>query len=82
LAGVAVRSRYGVRVAVQNDSGETLRNVSVRLEKGKQSSLGEITAGKNKKIFVLTRTESSILLDFDDATGVHYMNRIAGLRRK
>ncbi len=78
LAGIAVRSRYGVRVVIQNDSGATLRNASVRLEKGPAYSLGEIESRTSRHVFVRTRAESSVLLDFDDATGVHHTNVVAG----
>jgi len=48
------------------------------LEKGPPYSLGEIAPGKSQHVFAQTRVESSILLDFDDATGVHHTDRIAG----
>jgi hypothetical protein len=67
--GIFVRSSHGIRVIVQNESGTSLKNASVKLDKGNSYLLGEITEGRTKKIFVVPGTESNIRLEFLDPNG-------------
>jgi hypothetical protein len=67
--GVSVRSSHGIRVLVQNESGMSLRDANIMLEHGGPYLLGEIAAGKKKKIFIVPGADSRIRLEFTDQIG-------------
>jgi hypothetical protein len=67
--GIFVRSNRGIRVIVQNESGTSLNNANVILEYGDPYLLGDIAAGKTKKIFIVPGADSRIRLEFADQKG-------------
>ena len=72
LLGIFVRGRYGIAVSVRNASGESLRNVSLKLEPpGIDYQFGVLSNEERAKAFVRPRTESHIVLQYADGTGPH-----------
>jgi hypothetical protein len=77
-AGIAVRQRYGVRVSIQNSSSELLRQVTIKLEHGKEYPLGDIASGKRRAIFIEPTAEDSIRLEFRDTKNFTQSEVVAG----
>jgi hypothetical protein len=73
VMGVIVRQQYGIAIAVRNESGEELRQVSLRIEsigdRGKRYDLPDLASGDRARIYVSPVTESHINLEFTDARG-------------
>jgi hypothetical protein len=78
VAGASVRSRSGIRIAIQNTSGSTLENVVVKLENKPPYIVGKISSGYTRNIFLLPGAESNIRLDFNDSSGARHTAIIAG----
>jgi len=76
--GVSVRSNRGIRIVVENESGMTLRDANIALEQGGLYLLGEIAAGKKKKIFIVPGNDSRIGASFTDQNGQRHSEIIAG----
>ena len=74
----AVRQRYGVRVSIQNSSSELLRQVTIKLEHGKEYPLGDIAPGKRRAIFIEPTAEDSIRLEFRDTKNFTQSEVVAG----
>jgi hypothetical protein len=75
--GVSVRSSRGIRVLVQNESGMNLKDANIMLEQGEPYLLGEIAAGKRKKIFVVPVADSRIRVAFTDQNGQRHSEIVA-----
>jgi hypothetical protein len=71
VLGVIVRQQYGIGVVVRNESGETLRQVSVKVEsigdRGMRSDLYYLAPGGHVRVYTQPMTESHINLEFMDA---------------
>jgi hypothetical protein len=71
LVGVVLRQQYGIGIVVSNESGETLRQVCVKVEslgdRGKRHNLGALAPGDRVHVYVQPVTESHINLEFMDA---------------
>jgi len=82
LMGVLVRQRRGIAVLVRNESGETLRQVSVKIEslgqRGKNRDLPDLAAGARVRVYVQPVTESHINLEFSDARGKKHVETVVG----
>jgi hypothetical protein len=76
--GVSVRSSRGILVLVQNESGMSLRDANIILEQGEPYPLGEIAAGKKKKIFIVPDADSRIRVAFTDQNGLRHSEIVAG----
>ncbi len=76
--GVIARQHYGIRVIVQNSSGQVLHQVTVKLEHGKEYALGDIIEGTHRTIFVEPAGEDSIRLEFIDAANSKHIDMLAG----
>ncbi len=82
VVGVIVRQRYGISIAIRNESGETLRQVSVKVEsigdRGKRYNLPDLASGGRAHIYVSPVTESHINLEFTDARGKLHVETVVG----
>ena len=78
LLGIVTRQHFGVRVEVRNRSGHALRHVTVKLERDKEYSLGEIAVGNRKAIYVEPAGGDSIRLEAVDSSNVKHTDVIAG----
>jgi hypothetical protein len=79
VAGVLVRSRYGIEVFARNESRETLRDVSLKVEsRGARYVLPDLANGKTRRVFVHAVGESSIVLEFSDEHGQRHREMVAG----
>jgi hypothetical protein len=82
VTGVTVRQRYGIGIAVRNESGETLRQVSVKVEsigdRGKRYNLFDLVPSGRAHIYVTPVTESHIKLEFTDARGKVHVETVVG----
>jgi hypothetical protein len=76
--GIFARSNRGIRVIVQNESGTSLNNANVILEYGHPYLLGNLAAGKTKKIFIVHGADSRIRLEFADPKGQRQSEIVAG----
>ena len=79
VVGVIVRNQFGVRVIVSNESGEALRQVSLKVEtRGKRYSLPDFAAGQHRRVFVEPVGESHINLEFLDARNKVHSELVVG----
>ena len=79
IAGIAVRSRFGIRVVISNLSGETLRNVVVKVEeRGNRYGFADLEPGDRKRIWVQPVTECHIKVEFVDAKNKPHGETIVG----
>src|SRR5690242_11568687 len=78
FSGVITRLQYGIRVVIQNQSRESLRQVTLRLEHGQKYSLGNLDSGKRTAVFVDPVGEDSIRLQFLDQENGQMTAVIAG----
>ena len=82
VVGVLVRQQRGIAVLIRNDSGETLRQVSVTIEslgnRGKSRDLRNLAAGARVRVYVQPMTESHINLEFSDAQGKKHVETVVG----
>ncbi len=79
FAGVLVRARYGIEVVVRNESRETLRDVSVKVEpRGARYVFPDLADGKTRRVFVHALGESSIALEFSDERGRPHREMVTG----
>jgi hypothetical protein len=82
IAGVVVRSHYGVCVTVQNGSQETLRLVSIRVESlgdnGSRYTVPDLRPGDRRRVFAIPLTESRINLEFTNADSVRHSEIVLG----
>jgi hypothetical protein len=79
IAGVFARYRYGIAVVIHNQSEETLRNVSVKVDyKGRHYPLSDLRPGQSNRIFVDPAGESSIKLEFTDQGNRRRWEMLAG----
>jgi len=76
--GIFARSNRGIRVIVQNESGTSLNNANVILEYGDPYLLGNLAAGKTKKIFIVHGADARIRLEFADPKGQRQSEIVAG----
>jgi hypothetical protein len=80
--GIFVRERYGVGVVIRNDSEETLRQVSVKVEslgdRGQRHSLPDLAPGDWQRVFVQAVTESHIKLESTDSRGKLHVETVVG----
>jgi hypothetical protein len=77
-AGVFVRSNRGIRIVVENKTEITLRDANIVVEQGGPYLLGEIAAGKKKKIFIVPGNDSRIRASFTDQNGQRHSEIVAG----
>jgi hypothetical protein len=77
-SGVVVRSRYGLRVAIANQTSETLRDTVVALESKKGYRIGTVSHGRSKTVYVEPTGGDSIRLQFTDTNNVRRNELIAG----
>jgi hypothetical protein len=77
FSGVVVRSRYGLRVVIANQSGATLRDAIVALESKKEYRLGAVSQGRSKTVYVEPAGKDSIRLQFTGANNVRRDELIA-----
>ena len=82
VVGVIARHQLGVRVIVSNESGEALRQVSVKVEsigdRGKRSNLYYLAPGGRVRVYAQPVTESHINLEFMDARSKLHTERVVG----
>jgi hypothetical protein len=79
VLGVIVRQQYGIGVVIRNESGETLRQVGVKVEtKGKRYGLPDLAPGDRRRVFVQPVGESSIDIQFIDAGGKPHVELMVG----
>jgi hypothetical protein len=68
VVGGGVRHHSGIRVEVQNLSGEEVRDVSIKVEyRGKRYSLPNLKPGDKEQIYVEPVTESHVVAEFTRA---------------
>ena len=73
VAGVGVRGKYGIRVSVRNNSRETLRNLSAKVEyKGIRYPMPDLAPGHRATVFAQPVGESHINVEFTDAKSVKH----------
>ena len=82
VVGVIARHQLGVRVIVSNESGEALRQVSVKVEsigdRGKRSNLYYLAPGGRVRVYAQPVTESRINLEFMDARNKLHTETVVG----
>ena len=79
VAGVIVRQQYGIGVVVRNQSGETLKQVGVKFDsRGKTYSMPDLAPNERRRVFVQPVGESSIEVEFTDASGKPHVEVVAG----
>ena len=77
--GVATRQRFGIGIFVDNQSGETLREVIVKVEgKGKAYRLPDLAPGDRRRVFVQPVGESRVDIHFKDASGKPRVEPVVG----
>jgi len=80
--GVLVHQQRGIVLLFQNESGETIRQVSVRVEslgnRGKSRDLPNLAAGARVRVYVQPLTESHVNLEFLDAQGKKHFETVVG----
>lgn len=70
LLGIFVRGQYGIAIAVRNLSGETLQDITVKVEpQGLAYPLGVLSNERHTRAFVQPRTESHVVLQYADGAG-------------
>lgn len=70
LAGVAVRHHLGSCVDIRNTSGETIRQVSIRVEGGgKNYDLPDLAPGDHRRVYVQPEEKSGVTLTITDGRG-------------
>ncbi len=84
VVGVIVRHQLGIRVIISNESGEALRQVSVKIEsigdRGKRSNLYYLAPGGRVRVYAQPVTESRINLEFMDARNKLHTETLGTLR--
>jgi hypothetical protein len=79
VAGIIVRQQYGIGVVVLNKSEETLRQVSVKFDsRGNTHSMPDLAANERRRVLVQPVGESSIEVQFTDASGRPHGEMVAG----
>ena len=82
VVGVIVRQQYGIGVVVRNESGETLRQVSLKVEsigdRGKRYNLLDLTSGGHARVYAQPVTESHINLEFMDVRSKLHTETVVG----
>jgi hypothetical protein len=82
VMGVLVRRERGIGVVIRNESGETLRQVSVKVEsiddRVKRSDLYYLAPGGHVRVYTQPVTESHINLEFIDARNKLHSETIVG----
>ena len=82
VMGVIVRRQYGIGISVRNESGETLRQICVRVEsiadRGKRYTLPDLVSGGCAHIYVSPVTESHVNVEFTDARGKLHVETMVG----
>ena len=82
VVGVIVRHQLGIRVIISNESGEALRQVSVKVEsigdRGKRSNLYYLAPGGRVRVYAQPVTESHINLEFMDARNKLHTETVVG----
>ncbi len=82
VVGVIVRQRYGISIAIRNESGETLRQVSVKVEsigdRGTRYQLPDLTQGGRVRVYAQPVSESHIGLEFVDAANTRHAETVVG----
>jgi len=80
--GVIVHQQYGIAIAVRDESGEALQQVSLRIEsiedRGKRYNLPDLASGDRARIYVSAVTKSHINLEFTDARGKRHVETLVG----
>jgi hypothetical protein len=78
ISGVIARDRYPLLVVIHNESGETLRNVSVKVDyKGNLYPLRDMSPGETRHAFVQPVGESTINLKFRDVRNIDHIEMLA-----
>src|SRR5205807_7009880 len=68
ISGVIARGRYPLLIVIHNESGETLRKVSVKVDyRGNLYPFRDISPGETRRAFVQPVGESIVNLKFTDA---------------
>ena len=78
FSGVVVRSRYGLRVVIANQSGEALRDTVVALESKREYRIGALSQGGSKTVSVEPAGGDSIRLQLTDTNNLRRDQLIAG----
>jgi hypothetical protein len=82
VTGVIVRQQYGIGVVVRNESGETLRQVSLKVEsigdRGKRYNLRDLLSGGHVRVYAQPVTESHINLEFMDVRSKLHTETVVG----
>ena len=82
VVGVIVRHQLGVRVIISNESGEALRQVSVKVEsigdRGKRSDRYNLASRSHMRVYAQPVTESHINLEFMDAREKLHTETVVG----
>ena len=79
VSGVVVRHLYGIMVVVDNESGEVLREVAVKVvAKGKRYPLPDLEPGQTRRVFVKPVGESAIDLEFTGSKNLRHTEMLAG----
>jgi hypothetical protein len=82
VIGVLVRQQQGIDVLIRNDSGETLRQVRVKVEslgnRGESRDLPDLAAGARARVYVQPVIESHVNLEFSDAQGKKHIETVVG----
>jgi len=80
--GIFVRQRYGIRVEIRNETGEMVRQVSVKVGgaggRGKTYVLADLAPTARARVYVQPLTESDISFKFTDATGNVHVDTLVG----
>jgi hypothetical protein len=81
LIGIILRQHYGILIAITNESGGPLREMTVTVRGSERKNIrviGSLPPGKRTRLFVTAMTESDISVEFVDPTGQHHRETIVG----
>jgi hypothetical protein len=79
IAGIVIRSHYGVAVVVVNHSNETLYSVRAIVKPRPGTTyMGDMQPNERKLVFIRPTGESHIELHFTDNAGAAHSQLIAG----
>jgi len=77
--GIFARWQAGALVVIHNGSGQTLRDVAVKVEHaGKRYRLGDLAPGKRARLFAEPVGESNVNLEFTDAANHPHTATVIG----
>jgi len=79
VSGIIVRWEIGAIIIIRNQSGQTLRNVAVKVERvGNRYDVGEIAPGARARVFAKPRGESHINFEFRDTQNQRHVATVVG----